>query len=238
MNRKNEKILGVIGGMGPLASQLFYRMIIEKTDAGCDQEHIDMIILNHASMPDRTEAILKGDTDEIFRLMKKDVRYLKEGGADLIVMTCNTAHNLLCQLQEKTDVEILDMIDTAASHLADLGTKKAGILATDGTVRDGLYQKACDKYGIQPVLPSEEMQKKVMEIIYDGVKDGGPLNKEDILPIEKEMKEKGCDRILMACTELSCFMYQFGLDGIYVDAMEVVAEKAIEKSGKKLKGKK
>ena len=161
MNRKNEKVLGVIGGMGPLASQLFYGMVIRKTEAYCDQDHIDMIILNHASMPDRTEAILAGDMDTIIDQLDKDIAYLASGGADLAVMTCNTAHSLIDILRERTDIELVDMIDTAAAYLKQLGAKRVGILATDGTIKEGLYQKACARYGMEAVLPSDEMQKKV-----------------------------------------------------------------------------
>ena len=236
MNRKNEKVLGVIGGMGPLASQLFYEMVIRRTDASCDQDHIDMIILNHASMPDRTEAILNGETDLLVDQFRKDVAYLTSGGADVIVMTCNTAHTLIKRLREKTDTEVVDMIDTAAAYLKNTGARKVGILATDGTIKEGLYQKACEKYGLEAILPSEETQKKVMSIIYDGVKAGGPLSAEDIRPIEKEMLEKGCDRLLLACTELSCYKDKFGLSDIYVDALEILADEAVRKCGKKLKG--
>ncbi|MBQ1401453.1 MAG: aspartate/glutamate racemase family protein [Firmicutes bacterium] len=236
MNRKNEKVLGVIGGMGPLASQLFYGMVIRKTEAYCDQDHIDMIILNHASMPDRTEAILAGDMDTIIDQLDKDIAYLASGGADLAVMTCNTAHSLIDILRERTDIELVDMIDTAAAYLKQLGAKRVGILATDGTIKEGLYQKACARYGMEAVLPSDGMQKKVMEIIYDGIKDGGPLTPEDILPIEKEMVGKGCDKLLLACTELSCYRDIFGLPDIYVDALEALADIAIIKCGKKLKG--
>ena len=61
--------LGVIGGMGPMATQLFYKNVIEMTDAKTDQEHIDMIILSHASVPDRTTAIKSGETDKVFDVL-------------------------------------------------------------------------------------------------------------------------------------------------------------------------
>ena len=236
MNRNHEKILGVIGGMGPLASQLFYSMVIDKTKADRDQDHLDMIILNHASMPDRTEAIVRNDKSQITELLEKDAEYLRAGGADVIVITCNTAHRFIDGLKEKTDMEVIDMIDTTASCLADRGVKRAGILATDGTVNEGLYQGACLKYGIEPVLPSEKAQKKIMSIIYDGVKKGGPLRKEDMDPIIEEMREKGCEKIILGCTEFSCFRKMFGLPDICVDALEVTAVAAIEKCGKELKG--
>ena len=87
MKEENGKILGVIGGMGPLATQLFYRMVIESTDAKKDQDHINMIILNHATMPDRTTAIMDGTIDKVLDKLAADAKYLEDGGA-----TCMRRH--------------------------------------------------------------------------------------------------------------------------------------------------
>ena len=77
---QEDKVLGVLGGMGPLATQLFYRMLIDMTDASCDQDHLDMIILNHATMPDRTEMIRTGRTEELSQALMKDVKKLENTG--------------------------------------------------------------------------------------------------------------------------------------------------------------
>ena len=75
MHKLKKPILGIIGGMGPSASNLFYEMVISNTEATCDQDHIDMIILNHATMPDRTESILSGEIDVIKEKLKSDIRF-------------------------------------------------------------------------------------------------------------------------------------------------------------------
>ena len=85
-------ILGIIGGMGPAATDLLYRRIIDRTDAQCDQEHLDMIILNHASIPDRTAAILSGNTREVEEKLISDARFLEKSGATAIAIPCNTSH--------------------------------------------------------------------------------------------------------------------------------------------------
>ena len=92
MKEENGKILGVIGGMGPLATQLFYRMVIESTDAKKDQDHINMIILNHATMPDRTAAIMDGTIDKVLDKLAADAKYLEDGGATCIAIPYNTTH--------------------------------------------------------------------------------------------------------------------------------------------------
>ena len=132
-----NKVLGVIGGMGPLATDVFYRNIIEFTDAECDQDHIDMVILSHASMPDRTEAIEKGDLSELLAEMKKDFRILEDAGATLAVITCNTAHVLYRQISELTKIPVMHMPLKTAKYIRKKYGKgaKVGILATDGTIK-------------------------------------------------------------------------------------------------------
>ncbi|MBE6034458.1 amino acid racemase [Aminipila sp.] len=237
MREKGQKVLGVIGGMGPLATQLFYKMIIDKTKAHCDQEHLNMIILNHASMPDRTTAIKSGDVEELYHKLLHDAKFLEVGGADYIAIPCNTSHLLVDRLQKNLKIPIINMIKEAAmSVYCRYGENfKLGILATDGTIKTKLYQNECKALGITAVVPSEENQARVMKIIYDGIKDGNPIDMKDFYEIEKEMHEAGCKCVLMACTELSCFKEYYKLSDYYVDAMEVLAERAIVLCEKDLK---
>ncbi len=237
MREKGQKVLGVIGGMGPLATQLFYKMVIEKTDAHCDQDHLNMIILNHASMPDRTTSIKNGDTEELYHKLLQDAKFLEVGGADYIAIPCNTSHLLVDRLQKNLTIPIINMIEESAMSVYCRYGKdfKLGILATDGTIKTKLYQMECKKLGISTVVPSEENQKKVMKIIYDGIKDGNPIDMKEFYEIEKEMKDAGCKCVLMACTELSCFKQTNKLSAYYIDAMEVLAERAIILCEKTLK---
>lgn len=141
--------LGIIGGMGPLATQLLYKEITERTDASCDQEHIDMIILSHAKMPDRTEAIRSGNTDEIKRLLLNDAKFLEKNGMGAIAIPCNTSHYFWDYLQENVNIPIIHMVRETVRSVAAGGKKKIGVLATDGTVCTGIYKKECEKAGVQ-----------------------------------------------------------------------------------------
>ena len=240
MWQADEKILGIIGGMGPLATQLFYRQIIDMTDAHCDQEHLNMMILNHASMPDRTSAILKGDTADLEMRLIADAKHLEANGACAIAMPCNTSHYFAEKIQAAIGIPFVNMIKETVKVIADnpRQMKKVGILATTGTIKTGLYQKEFEKVGIQAIAPSEEGQAEVMRIIYDGIKEGGPIDYNRFLDIENELASKGCQAAILACTELSVFKEQFRLPPYYVDAMEVLSAAAITACGKPLKQKK
>ena len=235
--KDGRKSIGVIGGMGPLATQLFYRMIIEKTEADTDQDHINMVILSHATMPDRTAAIMSDTLDQLMGCVEDDVKVLEEFGADYIVIPCNTFHVMLDRIGEITDIPVINMIKTTADEIKAVYGEgaKVGIMATDGTIKWGLYHKACEENGLVPVTPSEENQKLVMKIIYEGVKKGKTVDYSDFEAVDREFRDKGCDCVIMACTELSCFKDEYDLPDYYVDPMSVVAEKAVILCDKKLR---
>lgn len=228
-------MLGIIGGMGPAATDLLYRRIIDRTDAECDQEHLDMIILNHASMPDRTAAIKSGDTDKVLSLLKKDVEFLEKSGAVAIAIPCNTSHYFYDDLQKDTSVTIINMIRETAKYVKELGRKKVCVLATDGTIMTGIYEKEILAEGIEYVAPDENTQKLVMKIIYEQVKKGFPGNEEDFRQIHHYIKANGCDGAILACTELSVFRETAGLTDFYTDALEVLCERSILSCGKELR---
>lgn len=236
MKEENGKILGVIGGMGPLATQLFYRMVIDSTDAKCDQDHINMIILNHATMPDRTTAIMDGTIDSVLDKLASDAQYLTDGGATCIAIPCNTTHAVMDQLQERVSIPIINMVRSTAEYVSRLlggvsktgKSAKVGIMATSGTIKMELYQKACRDYGLEPVIPSPEKQELVMKMIYDGVKNGGPVSFHDFEAVSGELQDKGARRIILGCTELSVIREMFSLRDFYVDAMQVLTDRAVE----------
>ncbi len=229
--------LGIIGGMGPEATRLMYGGIIDATDAKTDQEHIDMIILNHASMPDRTAAIKSGDTAEVVRLLREDAQMLERCGAGLIAIPCNTSHVFLDEVRSAVSVPVLDMIGETARYIAENrpDIKKAGILATDGTISQGLYHRALEKYGIEPFAPEGDIQKTVMDIIYGQIKAGKKGNIEDFAVVDTFLKKNGCDGAVLACTELSVFRTNHELNSYYVDAMQALVERCVTLCGGKLK---
>lgn len=238
--KDGKKALGVIGGMGPLATQLFYKMIVENTDAGSDQEHINMVILNHATMPDRTTAIKNGNLEELMHCMEEDVAVLEKFGADYIVVPCNTFHVVIDRLKDMTDIPAINMIKTAVRSIAESygSGARVGIMGTDGTIQIGLYHRECEEQGLVPVTLDEEHQKLVMKIIYDGVKKGVPVNYSDFESVDRAFMDRNCDCVILACTELSCFADEYDLPDYYVDAMGETAKAAILLCDKKLRSNK
>ncbi len=234
----SEKTLGILGGLGPLATVYFMDMIVKMTEAKKDQDHISMIVLNHAAIPDRTDFILDASKPNPLPMMVEDAKKLQAAGADYVVMPCNTAHFFYEQIQHNITVPMLNIIEETVMYAKErMGAKKLGILATKGTISAGSYQRMCEKHGIEWTVPSLQDEQSLMNIIYNQVKAGKEINITEFLKIIENMKADGCDAVALGCTELSVINKDFALgrDDI-VDSLEVLARRSIELCGKTVKG--
>ena len=231
----SEQRLGILGGMGPQATQDFYQRILDRTDAAKDQEHLPTLIWSDTSMPDRTAAILGGDAEGCYQRLLAGARLLEGGGCTVLSIPCNTSHYFADRLQEDISIPLIHMPRETVGVLAEEGRKRVGILATDGTIRTSVYQKECAARGIEAVSPPEEVQKLVMSIIYDEIKRGEKGSREKFAVIDRWLRQAGCDSAILACTELSVYRTYHGLPDYYLDAMDVLAQRCITACGYKLR---
>lgn len=227
----SKKRLGILGGMGPQATNDFYQFILDRTDAHKDQEHLSAVIFSDTDMPDRTDAILSGEVQPVFDRMLSGARLLERCGCHAIAVPCNTAHYFLDRVQEEVGVPVIHMIRETALELERQGRKRVCILATDGTIRSGLYQKELEQVHIQPAVPDPETQKLVMSLIYDEIKAGHSGDLDKFAAIHRGIRALECDCVVVACTEMSVFASRNKLPPYYVDAMSVLARRCLEVCG-------
>ena len=227
--------LGILGGMGPQATQVFYQRILDKTDARRDQEHLPTLIWSDTGMPDRTQAILSGQTEPVYQRLLADARLLEREGCTVLAIPCNTSHYFADRLQGELHIPLIHMIRETVSAIRAMGKTTVGILATDGTVRTGIYQQALEAAGLTPVTLPAQLQRVVMSIIYDEIKKGETGSREKFGEIDAYLRQAGCDCAILGCTELSVYRSLHSLPPYYIDAMEILAEQAILRCGKALR---
>ena len=215
-----------------MSSAYFYEMITEHTQASCDQEHIDIVLSSSATTPDRTGFILGNTEDNPCPRMIEDAKKLVDFGCNVIAIPCNTAHYFYSELQENISVPIINIIYETVKFCSDNGAKSIGIMATDGTVKTETYQRMAKQFGIECVVPSENNQKRVMDIIYGSVKQGKPVDMREFNKVSAELRKMGADKIILGCTELSIIKKQYNLDSYYIDALEILCWRSIEYFGK------
>ncbi|MCM1049084.1 MAG: amino acid racemase [Clostridiales bacterium] len=220
--------LGIIGGLGPMATAYFMQLLVQMSDAKTDQEHMDTLVYSMPSIPDRTGYIIGESKENPVTQMVYCGKKLKEIGADIIAIPCITAHYFHEELEEKIGLPIINAIEETALCLEEEKVSKVGIMATDGTIKSGLFQKTLEKRGIEVVLPDIDNQKKVMSIIYDEVKAGKSVDMARFYQISAALNKQGAEAVLLACTELSLIKRDNILNGAYLDVMEVLARKAVQ----------
>ena len=230
-----RKTIGILGGMGPLATCDLFSKITQITDASCDQEHVRICIDSNTEISDRTNAIIHHGKDPVPEMVKSAVR-LQGLGADVLIMPCNTAHYFYDRILPFVDIPFLSMIDETAKVISDRGLRKIGLLATDGTLQTAVYEKAFKKRGISIVVPPPENQVHIMDLIYNGVKAG---NKEiDTKPTKKTIEDlfrKGAQTLVLGCTELPVPFDLYGFDYPKTDPTLILASRAVQFVGAKVK---
>lgn len=226
-----KKAIGIIGGMGPLATADLFEKIILHTRASCDQEHLRVYIDSNTNIPDRTAALLHGGADPTPELVSS-ARGLARQGAEVLIMPCNTAHNFYDAVQAAAPVPVLHMIRLTAQALAERGVKTAGLLATDGTVQTGIYQRTFAGTGIALLTPEENGQRAIMDMIYQGVKAG--RRDYDASAARRAMEallERGAETLILGCTELPLAVKLYALDFPVTDPTLELALGAIRFAG-------
>lgn len=226
-----RKILGVIGGLGPMATAYFMRLVTEMSEsagASSDQDHIETIIYSRPQIPDRTAYILHPSINKSpFPMMLDTGKKLKDMGANVIAIPCITAHYFHDALEDALGIPVLNVLEETAAMLEKSGIRRVGIMATDGTVQSRLLQNVLAEHQIESVLPEDNSQRAVMRIIYKQIKAGKDVDAADVETVRADLMKQGAEKILLACTELSLLRRNLCRGGEYLDLLEVLASAAV-----------
>lgn len=215
LNKTTHYDLGIIGGLGPKASSYFYELLTNSTKAETDQDHINAVILSHATTPDRTQYILNHDNDNPYPILLNDIKLLENMQVKMIIITCNTCCYFHQDLQKQTNIPIRNLVTDTVDYLREKKYKKACIMASEGTVATRLYQEELTRQGIDYEIADTN---RIMDIIYNYVKKGIKVDKNDFNEIIRNIK---ADAFILGCTELSTLKKELELDDTFIDPLEI-----------------
>ncbi len=228
---------GVLGGLGPAATVHFLRRVIELTHAARDQDHVDLLVWQCGSIPDRT-GFLRGENESPEPALVAHAVALERAGARFVAVPCNTAIVWVEQMRSAVGIEVLDTVDetVAAAREAVPGIARLGVLATDGTLAAGTYARATERAGLELVVPDDAVQREVMTVIYDGVKAGRPVPRETFDRLVEHLRRRGAQAVALGCTELSVLRGDLGIeDETVVDSLDSLARATILRAGARLR---
>ena len=235
-----KKTIGILGGMGPEATAYFFELIIKNTQAKKDQDHIPLIIYSNPRVPPRTDAILKRGPSPLSALLR-GTKILRQAGADFIVMPCLTAHFYYPQIKAREKIPFLSLVEEtlryAQKKYPDL--RKAGLIASTGTLESRLFHKTFAKKGIDIICPGRQEQKQVMEAIFgkEGIKAGQTSGhpKRLILEVAQKLVARGAQAIIAGCTEVPLVLKEEDLPVPFLEPMKITALACIRKAGYKVR---
>jgi aspartate racemase len=237
-----KKTIGIMGGMGPEATAYMYDLILKNTAASRDQDHIHVIINSYPQVPDRTDAILgKGASPSAFLI--DGIEALKHAGADFIVMPCVTAHFFIPEVRRELNFELVNLLDQSAfwakSNIP--GLKRAGIIASTGTLESRLFHRAFTEEGIEIIAPDNKLQNQVMDAVFGagGIKAGRTSGtpREAIVSAAHSLITRRAEAIISGCTEIPLVLKPEDISVPIIEPMRIAAMACIIKAGYQLKTK-
>ena len=235
----SEKVIGILGGMGPEATVDCFDKIIKNTPATRDQDHLRVVIDSNPKVPDRTAAIV-GNGESPVPVMVAGCRALKRAGADFIIIPCVSAHVFIAEIRQQSDLPILSIFDAVAEAVIRDHPQihSIGLLGTTGTINGGLFQKRLGKHTITTLVCDDEMQSRVMAAIYDiknaqAARTRSEITADLIAAAESLITRspQGAQGIIAGCTEIPLALGQEHLKVPYFDAVAILARAAIMHAG-------
>ena len=200
----NDLVLGVLGGMGPLASAQFMARLTLLSPAECDQEHIPAVLWSDPRVPDRTRGKLSGGADPLPWLLR-GIDGLKAAGCRAIVIPCNTAHGWYEEMAAHAGIPILHIVDAAASDLRrqQVPAGLIGLLGTQATLNMRLYQNRLEHQGWECITPTQDEMDRLVSPAIALVKANFPAKAYPPLAhMVRNLAARGAQAVVLGCTEI------------------------------------
>ena len=224
----SEKVVGVIGGMGPEATVDFMHRLMARTPARDDVDHLHVLVDNNPKIPSRIAALIDGTGEDPAPVLCDMARGLQAQGADFLVMPCNTAHYYLPAIARSVSIPVLDMVQLAIQKLSIVKPRRVGMLASPAVRKVGLYKARMEQAGLHALFPEPQDENVLLGII-KAVKAGrlDDKRRQDYSKVAGNLLSGGADALLVACTEFSVIGPPAGVTASVVDALDVLVEATI-----------
>ncbi|QEA30759.1 aspartate/glutamate racemase family protein [Secundilactobacillus malefermentans] len=227
-----KKFFTIIGGMGTMATESYIHQLNLRTPAHKDQDYLNYILVNHATVPDRSDYILDNSKPNPLPELLEDLTQQNTLKPDFYTLPCNTAHYFYEDLQAAANVPILHMPREAVKEIKTKypKAKRVGIVATKGTIADHIYDDEIMAAGYEFVRPTQEIQDQTNELIFDDIKDQNIVDRALFHGfVQKMFEEQNCDVVILGCTELSLAQEREPIEKIdIIDAQSVLVDRTLE----------
>lgn len=229
-----QQFFTVLGGMGSLATESYVRLLNELTPTTKDQDYLNYLVVNHATVPDRSTYILDHNATNPLPALLEDIEQQSQLHPAFFVLACNSAHYFYDVLQQATEIPILHMPKLAIEEISHLkpAAKRVGVLGTPGTIKIGLYNQLIEDHGYELVTPSETIIADTEDLIFTDIKQNGHVNPQKYHTLlHKMVEDMHCDILVLGCTELSLAQEQEpDHDFPIIDAQAILVQHSITRA--------
>ncbi|MEH6648694.1 MAG: amino acid racemase [Motiliproteus sp.] len=229
----HEKIVGIIGGMGPEATVDLMQRVIDATPAGDDADHIRMLVDNNPKVPSRIKALIDGDGESPAPCMVEMALGLEKQGADFLVIPCNTAHHYYPDVAAAVQIPVINLIEMTTGHAkkAQPELRKVGLLASSALQKIHLYEPWFEQHDVAVFYPQPHNQQAVMDLIRAvKAKQQTPEQLADYNRAAKDLQTQGVQCLVVACTELSVIGDHLHTSLPVYDASELLANTIVREA--------
>lgn len=228
--------IGILGGMGPEATALFFTRLVAMTHADKDQEHPKTIIYSNPSIPDRTDAILGRGPSPVLEVTNT-LQELENLGASFVAIPCVSMHYFFDEIIKNARIPVINIVQETTDYICEFFPRisRIGLLATTGTVEGQIFAKPLKEKGVDLVLPSATEQHRLMEAIYGpkgikaGTLKGNP--RQVVIETAEELIGRGAEAVIAGCTEISLVLDQSDIAAPVIDVINVLALATITWAG-------
>lgn len=223
-----HRAIGILGGMGPQATVDTMKKIIMSVPASCDQDHIPVVAVSIPDIPDRTISI-QSNSNEPLTKMAEYLKILESANVGCVIIPCNTAHFWFYELKKRTHLKMISIIESVVEYVQKQKIEEICILATSATISTKLYQNIFNENNVIFSTPSDLLQKKVMNSIYEYKSGRIELSKDVMREVVEELKSAGKTKFLLACTEIPLILEDEAKKdhSTFIDATDILVKKAI-----------
>lgn len=227
-----DGFLGVLGGMGPLATADFLRKLVKNTPAEFDQDHIPVMLYGDCTIPDRTANIV-GDGPSPLPKLLEGIKFLNDAGAKAICVPCNSAHCWFDDMNAASAVPLFHIVQASSEQVQkkNPGAKKVGVLSTQGTHRMGIYKRTLEGLGYDVETPTQQEFDELVSPAIAMIKANEWMRAEKAYDdAAAHLFERGAEIIILGCTEIPFGMQRaYRTDPTrYVDSNEALADAVID----------
>lgn len=223
------KHIGIVGVSAEGAALCYSTMVQESSKILGEFRHPE-ISLNNLSFQMIVEVQRWKDWKTVGQILVSSIKKLKEIGADFAVIPANSVHYSFDYLKEHSPLPLLSIVDVTVKECLERGYKRVGVLGVGVTMSDGLYENPLRAAGIEPVIPDQEQQNILNELIYQEIipKKVTTATVDKAIAVVQSLKEQGCDAVILGCTELPIIITEEHSPLPFVDTTRLLAKKAVE----------